>query len=320
MPSLKKANKEFMLRFLYIILCMSFLSCRTNRPDFDAVSSFAYLKKQCDFGPRNPGSKGYNDCKAYLVEELRKTCDRVDLQNFTYTDKKDTNNKYHGTNIIASTNLDPKKKKRVLICAHWDTRPWADRDPNPANHETPILGANDGASGVAVILEIARLVKGQPLDIGVDFILFDLEDLGDHNYESRPDSLNPYCIGSEYFAKNNKTYFPTYAILLDMVGDKNLDLPIEQNSFAQAKEIVNKVWDAGKRLEKPAFRRAVENSVMDDHIPLLRIGIKAIDIIDFDYPDDSNRYHHALADIPENCSPESLKQVGDVLLEVLYTE
>ncbi len=308
------------MRTLITILALTFVSCHTVRPEFDALSSFAYLKKQCDFGPRNPNSKGHDDCENYLISELQKYCDRVDVQKFIYTDKKDTNRKYNGSNIIASTNLQPKTKKRILLCAHWDTRPWADKDPNPENHDQPIVGANDGASGVAVLLEIARLIKTQPVDIGVDFILFDLEDMGDHNWELHADSLNPYCIGSDYFAKNNKTYFPTYAILLDMVGDKNLDLPIEQNSYAQAKDVVNKVWDTAKKLGKPAFRKAVEGSVYDDHIALLRIGIPAIDIIDFDYPDDSNRFHHTLADTPEKCSPESLKQVGDVLLEVIYNE
>ncbi|HMV25748.1 MAG TPA: M28 family peptidase [bacterium] len=310
--------------FLLILtgLMISVNSCHwfVVKPQFDGQSAMNYLKKQCEIGPRNPGSEGHQKALEYMTEELRKYCDRVDHQKFHYTDKRDTTKKFELTNIIASINLNPKNKKRVLLCAHWDTRPWADKDPDPANRMKPIIGANDGASGVAVLLEMARTIKQQPLDIGVDIILFDLEDYGDHNWESKPDSLNAYCIGSEYFAKNNKTYFPEFAILLDMIGDKNLDLPIEQNSYTGAKDIVNKVWDAAKRLEKPAFRKTIESNVYDDHIPLLRIGIKCIDIIDFDYPDDSNRYHHTMDDTPDKCSAESLQQIGDVLVEVLYNE
>jgi Zn-dependent M28 family amino/carboxypeptidase len=290
------------------------------KPPFDGKSAMLYLEKQCSFGPRNPNSEGHQKCLAYLTDELKKYCDRVDHQNFTYVDKRDSSIKLNGTNIIASINLQPKSKKRVLLCAHWDTRPWADKDPDSTNHNKPILGANDGASGVAVLLEIAKIIKENPLDIGVDIILWDLEDYGEHNADLFPDSLNPYCIGSDYFAKNNKTYWPTYGILLDMIGDKNLDVPIEKNSYNRAKDIVTKVWDKAKKLEKPAFRTSIETDIFDDHIPLLRIGIPCINIIDFNYPDASNRYHHTMADTPDKCSVESLQQVGDVLVEVLYSE
>jgi Zn-dependent M28 family amino/carboxypeptidase len=291
-----------------------------TKPPFDGKSAMQYLERQCSFGPRNPNSEGHQKCLAYLTDELKKYCDRVDHQNFTYVDKRDSSIKLNGTNIIASINLQPKSKKRVLLCAHWDTRPWADKDPDSTNHNKPILGANDGASGVAVLLEIAKIIKENPLDIGVDIILWDLEDYGEHNAELFPDSLNPYCIGSDYFARNNKTYWPTYGILLDMIGDKNLDVPIEKNSYNRAKEIVSKVWDKAKKLEKPAFRTSIETDIFDDHIPLLRIGIPCINIIDFNYPDASNRYHHTMADTPDKCSAESLQQVGDVLVEVLYSE
>lgn len=212
--------------FVFITILTMLNSC--SKPPFNGKSAMEYLEKQCSFGPRNPNSEGHRKCLEYLTAELKKYCDRVDHQNFTYTDKRDSSIKLNGTNIIASINLQPKSKKRVLLCAHWDTRPWADKDPDSVNHDKPILGANDGASGVAVLLEIAKIIKANPLDIGVDIILWDLEDYGEHNAELFPDSLNPYCIGSDYFAKNNKSYWPTYGILLDMVGDKNLDLPIEK--------------------------------------------------------------------------------------------
>lgn len=314
--------KKSMPFFLLGLVMTAFSGCDwfIYVPEFDSKHAFEYLEKQCAFGPRNPGSQGHRKCLDFLTAELKNYCDNVTHQTFQYVDKKDTTKKFTGTNIIASINLHPKKKKRVMLCAHWDTRPWADRDVVPANHDKPILGANDGASGVAVLLEVARTIRSSPLDIGVDIILFDLEDYGDHGYEMAPDSLNPYCIGSDYFAKNNKTYWPTYGILLDMIGDKELDLPIEGHSYQYAKPVVNKVWDAAKKLKKPAFRTAVEDFVFDDHIPLQKIGIPCIDIIDFSYPDDRNSYWHTLQDTPEKCSAESLKQVGDVILYVLYHE
>lgn len=294
-------------------------SC-TERPLFDANRAFADLEKQCQFGPRNPGSDGHRQCLEFLVEELGKTCDHVRRQTFVYVDKRDSSKIIEGTNIIASINLEPAAKKRVMLGAHWDTRPWADKDSDSSRRHLPILGANDGASGVAVLLEVARAIKQQPLDIGVDILLFDLEDYGEHNAELFPDSLNPYCIGSEYFARQNKTYFPAYGIIVDMVGDRNLDLPIENYSYANAKEVVNKVWGAAKRLGKPAFRQSIEEAIYDDHIPFQRIGIPCIDIIDFNYPDETHRYWHTHQDTPDKCSKESLQQVGDVLLEVLYSE
>ena len=293
----------------------------SSRPVFDGQMAFQNLEKQCSFGPRNPGSKGHAACLSYLTDELKKYCHTVTHQKFNYTDKRDTTKSFEGTNVIASLNVSPEIKERILICAHWDTRPWADKDPVAANRQTPILGANDGASGVAVILELARILKNNPPEVGVDFILFDLEDYGDQGWEKDPEHLNSYCIGSKYYASQNKKYFPKFGILLDMIGDKNLDLPIEYHSFNSiAKETVLSVWDIAKSMDKPAFREAVEPAIYDDHIPLLEIGMKVINIIDFSYPDATNRFHHSTHDIPANCSAESLQQVGDVLVEVIYSQ
>ncbi len=314
------------LRIFSALVIFTVLACATScdwfrsYPQFDAEKAFAHLEKQCSFGPRNPNSDGHRKCLNYMTEELKKYSEHVRHQTFIYRDKKDTSIVLNGANVIASFNLKPKKQKRIMLCAHWDTRPWAEKDPIPENRSKPILGANDGASGVAVLLEIARLLHQQPPDIGVDLVLFDIEDYGDQGYESNPDSLNPYCIGSEYFAKNNKNYFPEYAILLDMIGDKQLDLPIEGHSFQNAKQVVNKVWDKAKDLGKKAFRKSVEDYIIDDHIPLQKIGIPAIVLIDFNYPDDRHSYWHTHQDTPDKCSPESLKEVGDVIIRVIYDE
>jgi hypothetical protein len=285
-----------------------------NEP-FDGQQAYAYLNKQCQFGPRNPGSEGHRKCKTYLINTLETFCDRVVQQNFTYVDKKDTTAVYHVTNIIGSINLKPKRRKRIMICAHWDTRPIADEDPNPENRNKPIIGANDGASGVAIILELARVLQTIYLEIGVDFILFDLEDLGDQNSELSPDSLNPFSIGAEFFAANNTSYRPAYGILLDMVGDRDLEIKKEAFSVANAASIVKKVWNIAREEGKDAFSEQDGEPIFDDHVPFLKRGIPVINIIDFDYP-----YWHTMEDTPDKCSVESLQIVGDLLLQVILNE
>lgn len=292
-----------------------FVVISSREPTFDGDGAFQYLLQQCDFGPRNPGSEGHAQCKEFLIAELQKYCDRVGQQDFEYRDRKDSTNIYRGTNIIASINLHPRKRKRIMLCAHWDTRPWADNDPLPENHSKPIIGANDGASGVAVLLEIARTIKDSRLDIGVDIILFDLEDIGDHRYEENPDSLNPFSIGAEYFARHNEQYRPAFGILLDMVGDSDLLIKKEAYSLINAEQIVNKVWTAAQKVGATAFADVEGEAVNDDHIPFLKRGIQIINIIDFDYP-----YWHTLEDTPDKCSAGSLQQVGNVLIEILLNE
>ena len=190
-----------------------------------------------------------------------------------------------------------------------DTRPWADNDPNPAHHQTPILGANDGASGVAVLLEIAAHLKNNPPPVGVDIVLFDGEDSG-----TSGDNAS-WCKGSDYFAKHlffSQKY--SAAILLDMIGDADLEIPVEQHSKLYAPQIVSRVWNLAERLGIHQFTKKEGMAVIDDHVPLLRAGIPAIDLIDFDYP-----YWHTIEDTPDKCSAESLEAVGSVLMEFIYT-
>jgi hypothetical protein len=284
-----------------------------SKPSFDGKRSFTYLQTQCEFGPRNPGSGGHRLCGDFLVRELQKYGDKVWEQKFDYRDKMDTSTVYRGRNIIAAFNLAPQKNYRVLLCAHWDTRPVADKDLDPGKRFLPVLGANDGASGVAVLLEIARILKEYPPEFGVDVILFDLEDMGNYNSSAYPDSLNQFCIGSEYFAAHNQNYRPRYGILLDMVGEKNLTIKKEGFSWSNARDIVEKVWSAAEKAGATAFVEEIGEPLHDDHVAFLKRGIKMIDLIDFDYP-----YWHTTEDTPDKCSSESLQQVGDVLVEVIY--
>ncbi len=288
------------------------LSMSTVWAQFNGQRAFQYLKKQVDFGPRNPGSLGHEKCLRFLQDEMRKWADRVDLQSFTYHDTL-RNKNLHLTNIIARFNL--QNKRRIFFAAHWDTRPFADHDVEK-NRNTPIPGANDGASGVAVLLEMARVLHKQRPDIGVDLILFDGEDYGPEGH------LNQYFLGSRYYAKHYGAYGYNheFGILIDMIGDAQLNIKKEGYSVQNLPWLVNKVWKVAHNLGFYEFSDDFLGYVEDDHVPLLKAGIPCIDIIDFEYPDKSNRYWHTLQDTPDKCSAQSLYIVGSVLLEVLYEE
>ncbi len=279
-------------------------------PKFSGSNAFGFLTQQTSFGPRNPNSKGHRECLAFLEKTLRQYADEVQLQSFTSAGYNET---LSLTNVIAKFN--PSATARILLCAHWDTRPRAEHDTNKSKQNLPLLGANDAASGVAVLLEIASLLKQQPPSIGVDIVLFDGEDYG---MES---DLAKYFLGSRYFAKNKSAdNNPRFGILLDMVGDKFLDIPKEQHSVRFAPDIVNLVWAKAKELGYPQFVDELGEEVNDDHLQLNEAGIKTIDIIDFNYPDRTNRYWHTHDDTPDKCSAESLEAVGTVLTHVVYSQ
>ena len=280
-----------------------------NVPVFDGNKAYQYLKAQTDFGPRNPGSTGHQRCLDYLQTELRHYADAVSLQPFMQSGYSNETLKL--TNIIASFNL--QATTRILLMAHWDTRPRADQEKNPQKRSQPILGANDAASGVAVLLEIARQLKTGPPSVGVDILLTDGEDYGKEG-----DTKN-YLLGSRYFAQHlPQAFSPVFGILLDMVGDKQLELQKEQFSMKYAPDVVDLVWSTAKEMGIQQFSFLTQNAVTDDHLPLNEAGIKTIDLIDFNYPDESNRYWHTTQDTPDKCSPESLEAVGRVLLHVIY--
>ncbi len=284
---------------------------RVKTPEFDKVKAFDYLLAQTNFGPRNVGSSGHKRCLEYLYNELKKNSDTIWQQHFT---EKGYNEVLSMTNIFASFNSHASK--RILLLAHWDTRPWADQDKNTANHSTPIIGANDGASGVAVLLETARLLKTSPPPIGVDILFVDGEDYG------KEGDSHLYLLGSKYFAKNRQSnYSPSFGILLDMIGDKELEIKKERFSLILAPDIVEMVWTTAHSLGVTFFSDAIERNVgSDDHIPLNEVGIKTIDLIDFSYPNQTTNYWHTTEDTPDKCSPESLEAVGKVLLQIIFSQ
>lgn len=267
-----------------------------------AERAFASLTEQCDFGPRMPGMAGHADCRRYLVTELAKSTHRVATQDFALS--------VGGvdlelTNIIAQHN--PEASDRILLCAHWDTRPFADQDPDPANQNTPILGANDGASGVAALLEVSRVLRERNADRGVDIVLFDGEDWGR--------TVDNMFLGSRYFARSALANVPArpFGILLDMVGDSDLHIWREGFSDRAADPVADRIWGAVTTLGYHRyFSDEVAYTLFDDHIPLNEAGIMTADVIDFRYP-----YWHTIQDTPDKCSGESLRVVSDVVLRVL---
>jgi hypothetical protein len=272
---------------------------------FNGAAAYELLVKQCDFGPRVPGTPAHDSCRAFLVAELNKYADRVAEQTFDeYLEGLQKNVKL--TNVIAS--FDLRATQRILLCAHWDSRPWADQDPDTSKHREPVLGANDGASGVAVLLEVAKTLKSAPPPVGVDIIFFDGEDAG------RSGQSDTYLAGSRYFARHKDVRFnPMMGILLDMVGGANLQLYKEVNSVNYANAVVDRLWNLASRVGVAEFIPSIKHEVIDDHIPLLNAGIPIVDVIDFDYD-----HWHTTGDTPDKCSAESLEKVGRVVLAAVY--
>ena len=297
--TLKGISRGLALSFILICGCSS-----ASVPKFDKGGAFASLTEQCKIGPRFPGSPGHEQCRKYLLDKLSGYTDLIKTQDFTYRDEA-LQKDLKLTNIIAS--FYPEKKERMLLCAHWDTRPFADLDPDSALRSEPILGANDGASGVAILLEIARIVSLKEPRRGVDLIFFDGEDWGPEN------DVDKFCLGSKYFARNKGSYQPRFSILLDMVGDKDLSLYQEGYSLRYARELTDLIWSTARSLGLHCFKDSIGQFVYDDHVPLLEAGIPCVDLIDFDYP-----YWHTVSDTPDKCSPESLEMIGDLLMDILY--
>ena len=298
-----------MIRLLTSLLFLTF-GCGPSGPDFDEDHAFEYLVAQCDFGPRNPGSEGYYACLDFIINELDQSADDIILQDFRYQEQR-YRKRYDLQNIIARFN--PDASFQTIISAHWDTRPWADQEDNRRDRNQPIIGANDGASGVAVLLELAKIMGETPPPIGVNLVFFDGEDLG------VPGENETYCQGSRYFAKNLPIPRPDEAINLDMVGDKQLHIPVEKYSLEYNPNLVRYLWGRADDMGLDAFDITPQYAIYDDHVRLHEIaGIPAIDLIDFKYPNPYANFWHTMNDVPENCSAESLEQVGKLMVDYIY--
>jgi len=297
------------MRFIFSVSIIGLLQILSQRasaqdPFFSADSAYAYMIKQCAFGPRNPGSEGYLKCRDWLIEHLKSQTLEVYRQPFTANEAL-TGQDRRLTNIIAR--FDGAGSSPLALCAHWDTRAHADLDPNPDNRQSPILGANDGASGVAVLLEIARLAAAYPPPRPLLIIFFDGEDMG------RATHPEEFARGSHAWAAAMIPEQPAQAILLDMIGDRDLEIPQEGYSLVNAPHLVEHLWTLASELELPAFVNTIQPPVADDHLPLINTGVEAVDIIDFDYP-----WWHTLEDTPDKCSLRSLEQVGRLLVRYIW--
>jgi Zn-dependent M28 family amino/carboxypeptidase len=288
-------------------------------PVFVADSAYQFIQSQVDFGPRVPNTDAHAQCAAYLSAKLKSfgaevTEQKADLKAFNGTVLK-------AVNIIGS--FQPEKQKRVLLFAHWDTRPWSDHDPDSANHNTPVLGANDGASGVGVLLEIARQLGQNAPEVGVDIIFFDAEDYGAPETFSG-NSEDSWCLGSQYWSKNphKNGYKADYGILLDMVGAPGATFYKEEISMYYAAHVVNKVWDIAQNLGYGQyFLNEKMGAITDDHLYVNRIaGIPSIDIIQYDKfaAKGFGQYWHTTHDTMENIDKATLNAVGNTLMHVLF--
>jgi glutaminyl-peptide cyclotransferase len=294
-------------------------------PVFNADSAYFFIEKQVSYGPRVPNTDAHNNAGDYIINTLKNNGLTVVEQKFEAT-TFDNQNLYL-RNIIASYN--PTAKKRILLSSHWDSRPFADKDDTRANE--PILGANDGASGVGVLLEMARVIsKDKTLEIGIDIILFDGEDWGNDTefqpYAPLRDGLESWwCLGSQYWSKNKHeaNYSAFYGILLDMVGGKNAKFFIEDYSRSYAPSIVDKVWGQASQLGYDRyFIRRPGGQIMDDHYFVNKNGkIPMIDIIPTDPTNGSfGEFHHTHDDNMSIISKETLDAVGTTLLNVIYKD
>ena len=283
-----------------------------QRPAFDAQRAFADLEAQVQMGPRAPGTQGHADIVAWITNALGQQAAQVTTQQFkSETALGPPGHEYDFTNIMGQFS-GVGGPEVLAVGAHFDTRPVADQDPDPAKRTDPVPGANDGASGVAVLLEIARALKAQTPPRPVLLIFFDAEDSG---LSSAPPPYYGFCLGSQYLAANMGGARIDKLILLDMIGDESLAIPKEVNSQNAAPQLLDAVFGAARRLGHSAFEDRTGPRMVDDHLPFIDRGIPAIDLIDFDYP-----YWHTTSDVPAHCRADSLRQVGDTLLEVIYAD
>ncbi|MCZ6916884.1 MAG: M28 family peptidase [Gemmatimonadetes bacterium] len=282
-----------------------------SEQEFDGAAAFGYIDTQLSFGPRVPNTEGHRRAGDWILERLRGTADSVEEQAFEHvTVDGDT---VRLRNLIGR--FRPDVADRILYMAHWDTRPVADRAANLAEQRQPVPGANDGGSGVALLLGVADALALTPPQFGVDLVFVDGEDYGDF---SDPE-LRDVLIGARYYANNldEGAPLPLFAVVWDMVADRDLRIPQESYSLANAPEVVQRVWGTARDLGyRRVFVAEAGGGITDDHVPLQQVGIRAIDVIDLDYGP-NRAYWHTLQDVIENVSAESLQIVGDVAMALL---
>lgn len=297
-------------------------TAKVNIPRFDRDSAYAFVAKQVDFGPRVPNSEGHRQARQWLVEKMKGYGADVIEQNFDAE-------AYDGT-ILKSTNIisqfNPSASKRILLAAHWDTRHIADSPLNTERRDEPILGADDGGSGVGVLLEIARQLQANPIDMGVDIIFFDAEDYGVDADTPEEANAESWALGSQHWAKNihRPNYRPKYGILLDMVGHKNAVFGREYFSMQVAPRLMDEIWKLADQMGYGnRFINKDIGAVTDDHLYVIQYAkIPMIDII-YKQPDGEQGFGthwHTHNDNMDIIDKRVLRSVGQVVLAVIYKE
>ena len=293
-------------------------------PAFSGDSAYAYAARQCDFGARTMNSEAHDRCGEWIANQFRAfgldvETQQADLRGYDGT-------MLHSTNIIA--HYRPEAQRRILLCAHWDSRPWADNDPDSTNWHKPVMAANDGASGVAVMLEIARLLQADTTaTVGVDFVCFDAEDWGTPQWAETADDADTWALGAQYWAthQGNKTAKPAFGILLDMVGGEGARFYHEGVSLQYAGDIVRRIWRTAAQMGYASFFPDSDGGMItDDHVPVNeKAGIPTIDIIAY-YPDCAQSSFgptwHTVSDTMDHIDANVLKAVGQVLVQTIYEE
>ena len=329
---------------ILLILTATLLSCKGTKtvndesvampvgPTFSADSAFVYCQQQCDFGPRPMNSPAHDKVRDWIVQEFQRHGCTVEQQHADLKGYDGT--MLHSTNIIAhsangSAADSTQQKQRILLCAHYDSRPWADNDPDEKNRKTPILAANDAASGVAVMLEVARLLSvADSARVAVDFVCFDAEDYGTPQwYDGESQVEDPWALGAQYWAQqmSASTDKPAYGILLDMVGGEGSKFYYEGMSLEYAKDYVQQVWSAASQAGYGTFFVCSQGGyITDDHIPVNKVaGIPCIDVIPY-YPDCQQSSFgptwHTVSDNMQHISKETLQAVGQTLVQSIYSE
>jgi glutaminyl-peptide cyclotransferase len=280
---------------------------QVERPTFDGAVAHDLVRQQVAFGPRVPGEPGHTRQLAWMDSLLGVWADSLEHQSFSYVTSQGV--ELSLTNLLAR--FRPQAEHRILILAHWDTRPWSDQAADPADRELPVPGANDAGSGTAILLQLAQMMAQLPPPTGVDLLFIDGEDYG-------PGTEDMF-MGSKYFASSLPRPIPwSYGILLDMVGDLDPSYPMEAHSAEFAPALTQRIWRVAQQLGFGAYFPArVGSRVVDDHIPLNEAGLQTVDIIDFQFGPE-NRLWHTPQDTPENTSAESLRMVGEVVAELIY--
>ena len=304
-------TKNNLFPTLIAFFLVSAIACQSEKyiapPSFNAERAFSYLVTQVDFGPRVPGSQASADCRNFFYEQFKQTQIPVDSQLFTFFDIYSQTN-IPMTNVIGSFVSDPKYPTIVLM-AHYDCRPRTDHAINKELQNQPLDGASDGASGVAVLLELANLFHEKKPELNVDIVFVDGEDWG------KSGDIQFYMLGSKEFARRGIRGKYKFGIVVDLVGDKDLTIYREIYSENSSKELNDLIFETAKKLQVTGFIDSLKYAISDDHLSLITSGIPAVDIIDFDY-----KYWHTEFDTPENCSAESLESVGKIIAEIIYNK